>query len=32
MISSCKAFPQLEIKGGVPLVCGAISGLVVLVL
>jgi hypothetical protein len=30
--SSCKAFSQLVIKGGGPLVGGAISGLVVLVL
>jgi hypothetical protein len=28
--SSCKAFSQLVIKGGCPLVGGAISGLVVL--
>jgi hypothetical protein len=32
MRSSCKAFSQLVIKGGGPLVGGAISGLVVLVL
>jgi hypothetical protein len=30
MRSSCKAFSQLVIKVGVPLVCGAIPGLVVL--
>ena len=30
MRSSCKAFSQLVIKGGGPLVGGAISGLVVL--
>jgi hypothetical protein len=30
MRSSCKAFPQLVIKGERPLVGGAISGLVVL--
>jgi hypothetical protein len=32
MRSSCKAFSQLVIKEGGPLVGGAISGLVVLVL
>jgi hypothetical protein len=32
MRSNCKAFPQLVIKGEGPLVGGAISGLVVLVL
>jgi hypothetical protein len=30
MRSSCKAFSQLVIKGGGPLVCGAIPGLVAL--
>jgi hypothetical protein len=32
MRSSCTAFPELVIKGGGPLVGGAISGLAVLVL
>jgi hypothetical protein len=32
MRSNCKAFSQLVIKGERPLVCGTISGLVVLVL
>ena len=32
MRSSCKAFSQLVIKGGGPLVGGAISGLIVLVI